>query len=208
VTASEPDRETLVDLIERTAGGSEPAFTELYSATCTSVYSQVNRVVQNSSMAAEVTQEVYVDLWRHAQRYDHNIGSVMAWLLTIARRRAIDRVRHEERVRRLDTRYVTDHPADEIDVFESVDRTMNAEHIRMALRGLSDRQHQAVELAYIAGYANVEIADLLGIPVGTTKTRIRDGLTRLQAMLHEQSWLAPHRAAYESSTRRRTQAAR
>lgn len=198
----------LIDLVERTAIGHETAFNELYSVTRARVYNQVNRVVQNPSLAAEVTQDVFVELWIHAQRYDHTMGSVMAWLLTIARRRAIDRVRQEEGSHRRDTRYADDHPTKEVDVFDSVSRLIDAEHIRMALRDLTDRQRQAVELAYLDGYANLEIADLLGIPLGTTKTRIRDGLTRLQTTMHEQSWLAPHVVRGASGCRRRTPSAR
>lgn len=199
----------LVDLVGRTAVGHEPAFSELYSATRARVYNQVNRVVQNSSLAAEVTQDVYVELWKHARRYDHTLGSVMTWVLTIARRRAIDCVRHEERCHRHDTRYAEDHPTAEVDVFDTVDRMIDAEHVRIALHGLTDRQRQAVELAYLDGYTNLEIADLLGVPLGTTKTRIRDGLTRLQTTMHEQAWLAPHGVVHGSSNcRRRTQPAR
>ena len=204
-THRSPELDPLVDLVQRTAVGHEPAFNELYAATRARVYSQVNRVVQNPSLAAEVTQDVFVDLWKYAHRYDHTLGSVMAWVLTIARHRAIDRVRHEERRHRHDTAYADDHPAIEVDVFDVVDRVIVAEHVRMALRDLTDRQRQAVELAYLDGYANLEIADLLGIPLGTTKTRIRDGLTRLQSMLVEQAWLTPESAACRpSSGRRRT----
>lgn len=199
----------LVDLVERTAVGHEPAFNELYAATRTRVYSQVNRVVQNPSLSAEVTQDVFIDLWKHANRYDRSLGSVMAWVLTIARHRAIDRVRHEERRHRHDTAYADDHPTTEVDVFDSVDRKIVAEHVRTALRDLTVRQRQAVELAYLDGYANLEIADLLGIPLGTTKTRIRDGLTRLQSTLLEQTWLSPPDASCERSNgRRRTQSVR
>jgi len=199
----------LVDLLERTALGHEPAFDELYAATRARVFSQVNRVLQNATLAAEVTQDVFVDLWRHAHRYDRKLGSVMAWVLTIARHRAIDRVRHEERCRRHDTAYADDHPRADVDVFEAVDRTIVADHVRMALRELTDRQRQAVELAYLDGYANSEIADLLGIPLGTTKTRIRDGLTRLQSMLGEETWLRSGNAAdAPPSGRRRTQSVR
>lgn len=205
--SSTPD--PLVDLVERTAVGHELAFNELYAATRTRVYSQVNRVLQNSSLAAEVTQDVFIDLWRFAHRYDNSLGSVISWMLAIARHRAIDRVRHEERRHRHDTAYAEGHPTVEVDVFAAVDRVIVAEHVRMALRNLTDRQRQAVELAYLDGYANLEIADLLGIPLGTAKTRIRDGLTQLQATLREQPWLPSENATCSpSSGRRRTQSVR
>lgn len=209
MTTRRPTPDPLVDLVQRTAVGHERAFDELYATTRARVYSQVNRVVQNASLAAEVTQDVYIDLWRHACRYDQALGSVMAWMLTIARRRAIDRVRHEERRRKLDARYCDVNPPVDVDVFAIVDKTMLAEHVRLALRELTDRQRQAVELAYLDGYANLEIAELLGIPLGTTKTRIRDGLLRLQATLTEESWLTPIGPAYRpANTRVRTPSSR
>jgi len=181
----------LIELLGRTAAGYEPAFNDIYRATCRRVYGTVQRIVQNDSLSCEVTQDVFVEVWRYAHRYDRRLGSVMTWTLTIARRRAVDRVRHEERHHRRDTRYVENHPETDVDVFGEVDRAIDADHVRAALEHLTARQRQAVELAYLDGYSNVEIARLLNIPLGTTKTRIRDGLRRLRATLDEQHWLIP-----------------
>lgn len=190
----------LTELVQRVAAGHEPAFDQLYTATRDRVYGTVQHIVQNSSLSSEVTQDVFVELWRYAHRYDASMGSVMAWTLTIARRRAIDRVRHEERRHQRDTRWAEAHPGMEIDVFGQVNRSLDAEHVRTALRQLSERQREAVELAYLNGYANVEIALLLDIPLATTKTRIRDGLLRLRAALDEQAWLIAPRGTWSSAS--------
>jgi RNA polymerase sigma-70 factor (ECF subfamily) len=204
--ASDP----LTDLVESVAVGHESAFEELYSATRDRVYGTVQHIVQNPALSSEVTQDVFVELWRYAHRYDSSMGSVMAWTLTIARRRAIDRVRHEERRHQRDTRYVEAHPDAEIDVFAQVDSTLDADHVRTALLRLTARQREAVALAYLEGYANDEIARLLGIPLGTTKTRIRDGLLRLRAALDDQAWLIAPRGTWstDSTGGRNTRATR
>jgi len=178
----------LVDMIKRAASGHESAFAEFYSATGARVYGLVNRVLRNSALSAEVTQDVFVELWTQADRYDQRMGSVMGWVLTIAHRRAVDRVRHEERSRCRDTRYFRDNPQMTTDdVSDHVERRLAADHVRHALGYLTDRQRQAVQLAYFDGYSNLEVASLLGVPVPTVKTRIRDGLIRLRFVLGEAS---------------------
>lgn len=189
----------LVELLGRTAVRQEPAFNDLYDATCRRVYGTVRRILRNDSLSAEVTQEVFVEVWRYAHRYDPTMGSVMTWTLTIAHRRAVDRVRHEERHHRRDTYYVENHPETQVDVFSEVDRAIDANHVRAALTHLTARQRQAVELAYLDGYSNAEIALLLHIPLGTTKTRIRDGLRRLRTALDEQRWLVPARGTWSAA---------
>jgi RNA polymerase sigma-70 factor (ECF subfamily) len=189
----------LTELVERVAVGYEPAFNSLYTATCDRVYGTVQHIVQNASLSSEVTQDVFVELWRYASRYDSSMGSVMTWTLTIARRRAIDRVRHEERRRQRDTRYADDHPRAEVDVFAQVDRSLDAKHVRIALLRLTTRQREAVELAYLRGYTNHEIASLLDIPLGTAKTRIRDGLLQLRTALDDQAWLVAPRGTWSST---------
>lgn len=170
-----PRLDPLVDMIERTANGHESAFAEFYSATSARVYGLVNRVLRNSALSAEVTQDVFVELWTQANRYDHAVGSVMGRVFTIAHRRAVDRVRHEERSRCRDTRYLQDNPRiTTYDVSDHVERRLDADHVRYALDYLTDRQRQAVQLAYFDGYGNLEVASLLGVPVPTIKTRLRD----------------------------------
>jgi RNA polymerase sigma-70 factor (ECF subfamily) len=187
------DTDPLDALMLRVATGDEQSFDQLYRVAYRPVFGVIERAVHNPSLSAEIAQDVFVELWRCAFRYESSMGSVMAWVLTIARRRAIDRVRHEERSHARDTRYAGAHRETEVDVFDDVNRGLDADHVRSALRCLTRRQREAVELAYLHGYANIEIATRLNIPLATTKTRIRDGLLRLRCVLDDQSWLtAPH----------------
>ncbi|HEY8787718.1 MAG TPA: ECF RNA polymerase sigma factor SigK [Actinopolymorphaceae bacterium] len=185
--ARKPDDSTrLAELMEQTARGHEDAFSDLYKAISPRVYGLVLRIVRDPALSAEVTQEVFVELWTHAARYDQNAGSVMNWVLTITHRRAVDRVRREQRARERDTRYI-DHNIDvEYDeVSENVERKLDAERVRKALDHLTDLQREAVRLAYFAGYTHSEVSRLLNVPLGTVKTRVRDGLIRLRDAMEE-----------------------
>jgi RNA polymerase sigma-70 factor, ECF subfamily len=181
----------LVELMGRITSGHDSAFTDFYGAVSARVYGLVNRVLHNSALSAEVTQDVFMELWTQSDRYDAALGSVMGWVLTIAHRRAVDLVRHEERSHRRDTQYTHDNlELDTCTVHDHVEHLIDAERVRRALSCLTDRQRQAVELSYFGGYSNSEIARLLGIPVSTTKTRIRDGLIRLRRSLAERDQFA------------------
>jgi RNA polymerase sigma-70 factor (ECF subfamily) len=131
-------------------------------------------------MAEEVAQEVYIEVWRLAPRYDSDRGSARGWIATIAHRRAIDRVRSEQARRNRDEREGErvvrsfDQVADEV-----TDRS-DCSRLRQAMSGLSDTQAEAVRLAYYEGKTYREVAILLDVPVGTAKTRIRDGLIKLR----------------------------
>lgn len=171
-------------LLERSARGDESAFARLYDATAARVYGLVLRVVRDPAQAEEVTQEAYLEIWRTSARFDSNRGTAMAWLLTIGHRRAVDRVRSAEASTRRDTTYhfqaqSVDHDATD----EAATASLEATRVRTALAGLTDVQRQALELAYFGGYTHTEVATLLGLPVGTAKTRIRDGLIRLRDAL-------------------------
>ena len=138
------------------------------------------RVVRDRAQAQEVAQEALVELWRTAARYDRSRGSAMAWALTIAHRRAVDRVRSETASReraarsaRLDL--TEDEPAN-----EAAEANLDRQRVRNALDTLTAAQRQSIELAYYGGYTYPEVASLLQLPLGTVKTRIRDGLIRLR----------------------------
>ena len=179
--AGEPD---LAGLLAAAARGSEPAFATFYDRTSPRVYGMVLRVVRDPAQAAEVTQDVYLQVWREAARFDETLGSVLSWLLMIAHRRAVDRVRSARTASLRDDRYAvsqTDRPYDE--VTEQVHASLDAQRVRSALDGLTDTQREAISLAYFAGYTHREIAALLDLPLGTAKTRIRDGLIRLRDAL-------------------------
>jgi len=174
----------LAGLLAAAARGNEQAFAAFYDRTSPRVYGMVLRVVRDPAQAAEVTQDVYLQIWREAARFDAKLGSVLSWLLMIAHRRAVDRVRSARTATLRDDRYAlsqADRPYDEVS--EQVHASLDAQRVRTALHDLTDTQREAISLAYFAGYTHREIAALLDLPLGTAKTRIRDGLIRLRDAL-------------------------
>ncbi len=176
--------ETEVDpqvLLLRVARGDQEAFELLFRHVAGAVLGVARRVLRDPEQAQEVAQEVMVEVWRTAPRFDPDRGSVMTWVLTMAHRRAVDRVRsaqastdREHRVARQE--HVT--PFDE--VAEAVEARFERQQVRNALGSLTEVQREAVELAYYGGLTQREVATLLGLPLGTVKTRMRDGLIRLR----------------------------
>lgn len=167
------------DLI-RCGRGDQAAFAALYDQLAPYVYGVVLRVVRDPSQAEEVTQEVFVELWRIAPRFDGQKGSVKAWASTVAHRRAVDRVRSEQSARdRLDNdsqRRVTETDV----VVETVEASFDQVRVRRALAQLTPAQREAVELAYFGAHTYREVAALLDVAEGTIKSRIRDGMIRLR----------------------------
>jgi RNA polymerase sigma-70 factor, ECF subfamily len=179
--ASPSGGDPLEGLLDLVAGGDEPAFAELYRRVAPAVFGLVTKVVRDPAQAEEVTQEVFVELWRTAPRFDLARGAARSWIMTCAHRRAVDRVRSAERAARRDDlvgRRDQGRPYDE--VVEQVETSLAREHVRRGLDALTDLQREAVVLAYYGGYTHREIAELLGVPSGTVKTRLRDGLIRLR----------------------------
>jgi len=127
-------------------------------------------------------QEVLLEAWRTASRYDPARGSAMSWLMTLAHRRAVDRVRSEQRAADRAQR-ATSAQVDYDDVIEAVEAALDRERVRRCLGSLTDLQRESVTLAYYGGYSYSEVARLLGVPPGTVKTRMRDGLIRLRDCL-------------------------
>ena len=174
----------LGDLLARSARGDESAFAELYDATSARAYGLALRVVRNPAHAEEVTHEAYVDAWRQSSSYDAARGSAVGWLLTIVHRKAVDRVRAVEAATRRDAVWHTEaHPVPHDQTAETAHASLEAQRVRSAVTTLTDVQREAVELAYFGGYTHTEVAALLDVPVGTAKTRIRDGLIRLRDSL-------------------------
>jgi RNA polymerase sigma-70 factor (ECF subfamily) len=179
--ASPPGGDSLEGLLGLVAGGDEPAFAELYQRVAPAVFGLVTKVVRNPAQAEEVTQEVFVELWRTAPRFDPARGTARTWIMTCAHRRAVDRVRSSESAARRDDlagRRDQGRPYDE--VVEQVEASLDREHVRRGLDALTELQREAVVLAYYGGYTHREISELLGVPSGTVKTRLRDGLIRLR----------------------------
>ena len=172
----------LVALLARTAQGDHRAFETIYDQVGGAVFGTVRSVVRDPFLSEEVTQEVFIELWRSASRFDPKRGSPMAWVATIAHRRAVDRVRAEQRSAERDRRAVS-HPISYDDVAESAEHNLDRERVRRCLNRLTELQRQAVTLAYYGGYTYREVARLLGIPSGTVSTRMRDGLIRLRDCL-------------------------
>jgi RNA polymerase sigma-70 factor (ECF subfamily) len=178
------DPERLVELLRRSARGDEVAFARLYDVTAARVHGLVLRVVRDPAHAEEVTQEVYLEVWRTAGRFDRGRGSALSWLMTLAHRRAVDRVRSAESASRNDTIYHRRNPEMEHDqTVEAALASVDARLVRNALGSLTAVQREAIQLAYLGGYTHTEVAGMLDLPVGTAKTRIRDGLIRMRDSL-------------------------
>jgi RNA polymerase sigma-70 factor, ECF subfamily len=154
----------------------------VYDQAAPAVLGTVRRVLRDPAQSEEVTQEVLLEVWRTAARFDPSVGSAAAWIMTMAHRRAVDRVRSEQRAAERELRAATSSIAYD-DVSEAVEITLDQERVRRCLNGLTDLQRESVTLAYYGGYSYREVAQLLGVAVGTVKTRMRDGLIRLRDCL-------------------------
>ncbi len=178
------DAAELAELMSLTARGHEDAFAQLYDRTSTRVYGVVWRVLRSADHAAEVTQEVYTEVWRQATRFDASKGSVYAWITTMAHRRAVDRVRSVTSEVARDEHYAVAESSREVDhVWEGVAQKLDAERVRKGMESLTPIQREALTLAYFGGYTQSQVAALLKLPLGTVKTRIRDGLIGLRDAL-------------------------
>ena len=156
----------------------------MYDLTINRIYGVVLRVLRTPDLAAEVTQEVYLEVWKHAARYAEERGSVLAWMNTVAHRRAVDRVRSESSDTARDTKYAKLTADPEIDkVWDDVAQTLDVERVRKAMGSLTAIQREALTLSYFGGYTQSQVAALLKLPLGTVKTRIRDGLIGLRDAL-------------------------
>jgi RNA polymerase sigma-70 factor, ECF subfamily len=171
-------------LLGKVGRGDQEAFSRLYDELAAVVYGVVLKVVRDPSQSEEVTQEVFVEMWRLAARFDGSRGSVRAWATTMAHRRAIDRVRSEQSTRDRQQRQVANILPDHDEVAERVATGIETEfdraRVRRALSMLSPTQREALELAYYGGHTYREVAVLLGVAEGTVKTRIRDAMIRMR----------------------------
>jgi len=170
----------------RIAAGDEAAFATFYDATSRTVYGVVLRVLRDPAQAEEVAQEVFLEAWRTAGRYDAQRGTPSAWINTIAHRRAVDRVRSVERSHQREQRHAHRAAADEVpDVSDVVVTLDEGGRVRRALDRLPEAQRTALALAYYDGRTQREVAELLDVPLGTVKTRMRDALRKLRTYLDE-----------------------
>lgn len=178
-----PPGEDLATLLGRVARGDEAAFDAAYDQLARPVYGLVRKVVRDPAQVEEVTQEVLLEVWRTATRFDASRGSAMAWVVTIAHRRAIDRVRSAVAQAQREQRAgaFRDTPPDSVP--DLVESRLDAERVRRCLGSLTSLQRESVTLAYYGGYSYPQVATLLGTALGTIKTRIRDGLIRMRDCL-------------------------
>lgn len=173
------------DLVARVANGDQAAFEQLYEQSNSLLFTLVSRIVGNQGDAADLLQEVYLEVWRKASNYDHARGTPMAWLVTLARSRAIDRVRALGSRGKGVTASLDDTPASDLIASGTDAVDMLAAHERQALVGAAIKtlppvQRQAIELAYYEGLTHVEISERLNVPLGTIKTRIRLAMEKLR----------------------------
>ncbi|WP_370325163.1 ECF RNA polymerase sigma factor SigK [Euzebya sp.] len=168
-------------LLVEVAKGDAAAFAALYDMMSPQVYGVVRRVLRDPAQSEEVAQDVLVEVWRTAPRFDRSRGTARSWVLTIAHRRAVDRVRSEQASRDREDRVGRESAERPFDaVADQVEQSLETEQVRAALDALTDVQREAIELAYYGGNTYREVAALLEAPVGTVKTRMRDGLIRLR----------------------------
>lgn len=171
----------LQNLLARVATGDRAAFSDLYDEVAPRVFGLVRRLLVDHSQSEEVTQEIFLEIWQTASRFDPNKGGATTWILTMAHRRAVDRVRASQSSRDRDVKIgIRDFQNDYDNVSTSVEVKVEHERVEKAMGRLTELQRQAIQLSYYGGYSNSEVAEILSVPIGTVKTRIRDGMIRLR----------------------------
>ncbi len=165
------------------------AFEQLYERHSRIVYALVLRILQQGSTAEEVVQDVFLQVWRNARHYDDQRGPFIPWLMTLARNRALDRLRlKSERQRRQEAQTEEFPPVLEVPQYEKdLDEKRRAERVRALMASLHPQQKRAIELAFFEGLSHSEIAESLKEPLGTVKSWIRSGLLRLKEGLQATS---------------------
>jgi RNA polymerase sigma-70 factor (ECF subfamily) len=182
VPSSDPaDDLSIEHLLREVAEGDRTAFAEVYDRVSSRVLGLVTRLLRDRAQSEEVTQEVFLEIWQQAGKFDQNRGSGMAWVLTMAHRRAIDRIRASQKSHERDLRIgIRDMERDFDHVSEAAEIRLENERVTRAMSRLTALQREAVILAYYGGYSHSEMSQILGVPLGTVKTRLRDGMIRLR----------------------------
>lgn len=169
------------------ASGDRAAFAALYDFLAPRVLGLITRVLRDPFQSEEVTQEVFLEIWQTAPRFDSTKGSPVSWTMTIAHRRAIDRVRAAQASRTRDLKIgIRDYAVAHDSVAEAGEMSLERIRIAKAMATLTPRQREAISLSYYEGLSHAEIAERLGIPMGTVKTRMRDGMTKLRTAMESE----------------------
>ncbi len=175
------DRLSLAQLLDLTAGGDTAAFAELYRRMAWQVLGVATSTLRDASQAEEVTQEVFLEIWQRASRFDSAKGSASSWVMRIAHARSVDRVRQAQAARNRDGVYFQREFEPEFDsVVDDVLRKVDNHRLRAAVAELTPLQREAVTMTFYTGHSYREASDVLGIPRATMKTRVRDGLLALR----------------------------
>jgi RNA polymerase sigma-70 factor, ECF subfamily len=173
----------LNDLLTRVARGDQAAFEAVYDTMAGPVYGLINRVVRDPAQSEEVSQEVLLEVWRTAARFDPAKGTAATWVMTIAHRRAVDRVRSATAAAAREVRSAEVPAGNGDEVADTVAASLDAERVRRCLDGLTEPQRESITLAYYGGYSYRQVGERLGVALSTIKTRIRDGLIRMRDCL-------------------------
>ncbi|WP_164198812.1 sigma-70 family RNA polymerase sigma factor [[Micrococcus luteus] ATCC 49442] len=174
----------LAGLLARIAGGDQAAFAEFYQLTSRRVFGMARRVLIDPELSEDTTQEVFLQVWQNAAKFNPEAGSPMSWLMTISHRRAVDKVRSAQSATDREAKYgASSQDVDHDSVSAEVDSKLEAEAVVRCLETLTDTQQESVRLAYYGGLTYREVAEKLNAAVPTIKSRIRDGLIRLKTCL-------------------------
>lgn len=176
---TEGNGQDLAGLLAAVARGDHAAFEAIYDQLAGPVYGVARKVLRDPAQSEEVAQEVMLDVWRSASRFDAGRGSAVAWVMTIAHRRAVDRVRAESASVAREQK-LAPGPVSGDDVAQLVEMALDRQRVRRCMGSLTTLQAEAIKLAYYGGYTYPQVAGLLGVALGTVKTRIRDGLIRMR----------------------------
>lgn len=172
---------SLEELLRLTASGDQDAFATLYDRVAPRIHGLVVRILRDHAQSEEVTQEVFLQIWGNASTFDSTRGSALSWLMTLAHRRAVDRVRSAQAQSVRDEDYESRRDRPMLDpTGQEVEDRWQATAVRTAVMDLGPPHQEALELAYFQGMTHREVSVALGVPLGTAKTRIRDGLRKLR----------------------------
>lgn len=182
----DPDRDRDNTLIVRVAAGDRDAFAEFYDRWAGRLFALIVRILVDRAQSEEVLQEVFLEIWRSAASFSPERGSARAWAVTMARRRAVDRVRSSQAARDREEQWRDYMPDVDLTV-QAVEDSLAGEDVRRALDAVGEPQRSTLVMAYFTGLTHTEIARRTGVPLGTVKTRIRNGIARLRKEMGAES---------------------